>query len=449
MDSATEVASATEAAPAATVALATATADAPLASETAQAAPPLPSTTPVAFPSPTALPSASAAPLATPLPLALQLSVFEDLWQTVNDTYLYPDFNGLDWNAIHAEYRARIEAGLSNADYYAALAEMVDRLGDDHSAYVSPEDAAAEDAAYAGDVDYVGIGVYLSAVPERQRAVILAVFAGSPAEQAGLQMHDSILTVDGQPILDADGFLQPLIRGPEGSSLAMEVQNPAGETRQVTLTRQHITSPLPIPYEVLISPAGQRIGYLMLLTFSDSTVDERVGDLLREMNAAAPLDGLIIDNRNNEGGAGDVLEGVLTYFTSGILGDFISRQEERPLRIRRSGDVEGSKTVPLVVLVGKDTVSYGEVFCGTLKDNGRAYLIGETSDGNVETLWRYDFEDGSRAWIANESFRPRNHPEQNWEQTGIIPDQAVPAPWDLYTTQTDPAVLAALDHFDQ
>ena len=360
-----------------------------------------------------------------------------------------PDFNGLDWNAIHAEYRARIEAGLSNADYYAALAEMVDRLGDDHSAYVSPEDAAAEDAAYAGDVDYVGIGVYLSAVPERQRAVILAVFAGSPAEQAGLQMHDSILTVDGQPILDADGFLQPLIRGPEGSSLAMEVQNPAGETRQVTLTRQHITSPLPIPYEVLISPAGQRIGYLMLLTFSDSTVDERVGDLLREMNAAAPLDGLIIDNRNNEGGAGDVLEGVLTYFTSGVLGDFISRQEERPLRIRRSGDVEGSKTVPLVVLVGKDTVSYGEVFCGTLKDNGRAYLIGETSDGNVETLWRYDFEDGSRAWIANESFRPRNHPEQNWEQTGIIPDQAVPAPWDLYTTQTDPAVLAALEHFDQ
>jgi len=52
--------------------------------------------------------------------------------------------------------------------------------------------------------------------------------------------------------------------------------------------------------------------------------------------------------------------------------------------------VNGSQQIPLVVLIGQATASYGEVFAGVLKDIGRAYLIGETTDGNVETLWGYD-----------------------------------------------------------
>jgi hypothetical protein len=68
--------------------------------------------------------------------------------------------------------------------------------------------------------------------------------------------------------------------------------------------------------------------------------------------------------------------------------------------------------------------------------------------GNIETLWGYDFDDGSRLWIAHETFRPRDHPDQDWEQTGIIPDLEVIVNWDEYTTENDPAVLAALDYFD-
>jgi C-terminal processing protease CtpA/Prc len=102
----------------------------------------------------------------------------------------------------------------------------------------------------------------------------------------------------------------------------------------------------------------------------------------------------------------------------------------------------------VVVLVGKNTVSYGEIFSGILKDSARATLIGETTDGNVETLWGYDFDDGSRAWIAHESFRPFNHPEENWEELGIVPDQVIAGSFYDYTLETDPAVLAALAHFD-
>jgi carboxyl-terminal processing protease len=101
------------------------------------------------------------------------------------------------------------------------------------------------------------------------------------------------------------------------------------------------------------------------------------------------------------------------------------------------------------VLVGPNTVSFGEIFSGILKDQGRATLIGETTEGNVEILWGYNFEDGSRAWIAHDTFEPVNHPEWDWEHDGIIVDIEVPADWDEFTFQTDPAIQAALEHLNQ
>jgi C-terminal processing protease CtpA/Prc len=97
-------------------------------------------------------------------------------------------------------------------------------------------------------------------------------------------------------------------------------------------------------------------------------------------------------------------------------------------------------------MVGRDTVSYGEVFAGVLKDLGRGYVIGETTDGNVETLWGYDFEDGSRAWIAHDSFRPFMHPDENWEESGIVPDLSVPVNWGEVSFESDPAIQAAVDY---
>ena len=39
---------------------------------------------------------------------------------------------------------------------------------------------------------------------------------------------------------------------------------------------------------------------------------------------------LILDNRMNGGGSSAVVEPILGYFTGGVMGHFVSRQEERP-----------------------------------------------------------------------------------------------------------------------
>lgn len=397
------------------------------------------------LPSPTNTLETKPSPLVTPS--ALQLSIFDELWQIVNDEYLYADFNGLDWNAIHQEYYDRIQTGLTNEEFYLTMDEMIFRLGDDHSIFLNPQEAAEEDAQFSGKYDYVGVGILVDAVPERNRGVILLVFPDSPAEQAGLLPHDNILAVDGESIIDKEGYLRDIIRGPEGSLISMTIQSPGQEPRNVVLARQRINGAIPVPYSVLTTPNGRRIGYILLVTFADNTIDNQVATALQEMNKDAPLDGLILDNRYNEGGMDTIMRDTLSYFTKGVLGFFISRGEEHPLQVKGE-DIGGSQEIPLVVLVDTDTVSFGEVFSGILQDIGRAYLIGERTEGNVEILWGYDFEDGSRAWIAHESFRPFNHPDADWEKTGITPDLNAISSWDQYTSKDDPALQAALLHFD-
>jgi len=393
---------------------------------------------------------AEATPTPTLVPLGKreQLDIFEKLWKIVNEEYLYADFNGLDWDQVHTDYRQKIEDGLSTPDFYVAMDEMIYTLNDEHSIYLNPQQVAAEETEYAGNLDYVGIGVYISYLPEKQRAVILLVFPGGPAERAGLKARDSILAVNGVALDDEEGSAIDMLLGIEGTQVTITVQSPGEDPRQMTLPRGRITSSIPVPHEVLLTPAGQRIGYLVIPTFTDSGVGDKVGEALADLTADAPLDGIIVDNRLNGGGFDDVMATSLSYFVDGKVGYFSNRQGDELLQISRK-NVGGSANLPMVVLVGPDTVSFGEVFSGILKDQNRATLIGQTTDGNVEILWGYTFDDGSRAWIAHDTFKPFNHPDDDWEHEGIVVDISAPAAWEDYTTATDPAILASLEFFDQ
>ncbi|UCH59044.1 MAG: PDZ domain-containing protein [Anaerolineales bacterium] len=379
----------------------------------------------------------------------LQQSVFKALWGAIQQDYLYTDYNGLDWDQIFLDYSALIQGGLSDPAFYQSMGELVERLADDHSVFLTPMEARDEDAEYSGENDFVGIGILTSFVPERSRITIIVVFPNSPADLAGIQPHDSILAVDGVPIVGEEGVRRSLLRGPEGSSLELTLQTPGEEPRQVTVTRQRVTGPVPIISKELTTLRGKSIGYILLPTFSDQTVGDQFKLVLENFLTNDRVEGLVIDNRQNPGGADTVTRSILGHFIKGNVGYFVDRTVHKRAFNVLGADIHGSYNLPLVVLVGPNTASFGEIFTGILKDSRRAFIIGEPTEGNIELLWRYDFQDGSRAWIARETFRSLQNPDQDWELTGIIPDQIVPSSWDEYTVDTDPAIKAALDYFDQ
>lgn len=377
-----------------------------------------------------------------PLTTDEQLQVLDELVATINEVYLYPDFNGVDWDSIVADYRARVEGGLDTESFYTEMENLISELGDEHSSFESPARVEQAERELSGRNDYVGIGVYALPQVEKGQVSILAVFPDSSAEHGGLKAHDSILAVDGIPIVEGDVAHVERVRGPECSTVVLTVKSPGEAPREVTFIRNRITSPLPIDARLVTTNDGSRIGYIFLPTFFDQTIPENVRQALEDFG---PLDGLILDNRMNGGGASDVVEPILSHFAEGTLGYFVSRSKEYPLEIT-ADPVHNSLTVPLVILVSEETVSFGEIFSGLLQDTGRAKLAGQTTLGNVETLRGYDFSDGSRAWIAEERFDPPVS-NANWEQDGIRPDLEAHADWDTFTFETDPGIAAALKLF--
>ena len=79
-----------------------------------------------------------------------------------------------------------------------------------------------------------------------------------------------------------------------------------------------------------------------------------------------------------------------------------------------------------------------------MRDARDAKITGETSLGNVELKNGYDFDDGSKLWIAAWKF-DSDFSDDDWEELGIIPDIQSYAPWDTFTFDTDPSIAAALE----
>ena len=379
----------------------------------------------------------------SPPPAALspeqQGDVVAALDAIVRDHYLYEDFNGTDWPGAVVALDGRIAAGLDTATFYGAMSALITSLGDDHSHFESPAEVAAAATELAASNDYVGIGGLMLPVLDEDLVTVLAVFPGSAAEHAGLDLHDSIIAVDGVPLAAGTGFRG--LRGPECSLIVMTVRTPGEQARTVSAVRFRVEGGIPITARLVPTDDGRTIGYLLIPTLGDGSIDDQVRTALEEFG---DLDGLILDLRVNGGGSSTVLQPLLALFTSGTVGDYVSRAETRPLEIT-ADDVHNSQTVPLAVLIGEDTVSYAEVLAGTLAAAGRATLIGETTLGNVETLRGYDLPDGAKLWLAAERFYPRADPNADWERDGIIPDVAVASEWQDFTFETDPALPPALD----
>jgi C-terminal peptidase prc len=372
---------------------------------------------------------------------ARQLRVFDGLWNVVNESYVYTDYNGLDWAAVRITVEQEISAGIPNETFYDLMHGVVVSLNDNHSYFLSPQEARDENDEYQGKGEFVGIGILSDQNMEKRYAYVLQVLPDSPAQEAGIKAHDHILSVDGQPVIDDQGNLHlSLLRGPIGSTVTVTVQTPGAEPRTLSVTRARLPSSFPVESRIL--PGSKRIGYILIPTFFEEDMGDRVRNALRQLMKGGRLDGLIVDMRINNGGAYPVLMTNLGFLTAGNVGSLVDRQGTRQVLSVHAERIGNSQTVPLMVLIGPSTESYAEVYAGALRAKGRAKLLGQKSAGNIETLHGHDFEDGSEAWIAEETFRLPNG--SNWEGKGLAPDVLIDKGWDEYTVEDDPAISAAV-----
>jgi carboxyl-terminal processing protease len=368
-----------------------------------------------------------------------QTRTFEALWSHLKGSYIYYDTADVDWDALHKNYADRIEAGLTDQEFSAMLHELETKLPTGALIYQSRTERLDADTQDFSTYEGIGaiIGFQEKDVPH---IVILDVIAGSPAEKAGLKAHDSIFKIDDNPVLLEEGLtVGNRVRGPSGSTVTLDVKTPGKPERSVEVTRGKLTSSGKLEaYQV----KGTQYGYILFPPINYTNMYDDVVKNLQTFATNQKLEGLILDLRVAGTSNSWPLQQLLTLFHNGKVGEFYnSAQQTQPVSIKGE-DQYGSQTVPLIILIGKNTSGSPEILAASLQAGKRAILIGETTPGSIENTSSFYLPDGSRAFVETTSFRLPNGAE--FGNTGIKPNVAVEAGWDDVLPNADPVLDAAI-----
>lgn len=371
--------------------------------------------------------------------------LYRQIWRTVNQQYVYQDFNGADWAAAEHGYDERINSAPSTEAFYAIVREAIDSLGDDHTRFDSPQDAAADEALYSGTAGYAGIGVMLRDLPDE--IVIIRIAQDGPADRAGVRIYDTITAIDGRAVSDfiaKEEDYGPAVRGPVGTTVTLSVRR-GGQILEIPIVRNAIPGDA-FPEAIARIIPGTTVQLLTIDSFNRENLRDMVIDALDEGTAPGVIPtGLIIDVRENGGGSVEAMSQIIGLFVDGgVLGEAVGRNDALPITVDPGHVLTRYTDLPIVVLTSEGTVSAAEMFASGMKSLRQATLVGTTTAGNTENLYPYDFDDGSVLWLAEVLFRQNDGTFV--DHIGVNPDITVPANPDAYEPSTDPVIQAALQH---
>jgi C-terminal peptidase prc len=364
------------------------------------------------------------------------------LWNTVNEHYVYRDFRGVDWASVRTTYRERVIQASNPADFYAILKEVVALLNDDHSRFDDPQEAAMNDAVYNGEAGYAGIGIMIRELDIG--LLVTRIAEDGPADHAGIRPYD-VITAIGTTLVTTtyalgDAGYSSLIRGPIGSDLTVTVQRGDNAPQQITLQRNAIAGDA-FP-EAVARMLDRGIVLLTIDSFDRDSLADIVKDALNHASAHRQPVGLIIDIRENGGGSIDAMLNVVALLhDGGTIGDQVDRNNTYPLTVPAHRTLPPFDKLPIAILTSQDTASASEMFTAGLRHLKNVTVVGETTSGNSENLYPYDFDDGSVLWLAELLYRQPNG--TYIENVGIVPDITITAGWDDLHPEKDKFINAA------
>lgn len=297
-----------------------------------------------------------------------------------------------------------------------AISGYIEGLGDEYTEYISKKDMADYMADTMGN--FVGVGIYMVQDTETNRIMVLSPIKGGPAQKAGLQPGDYIISVDGveysgEQMTEASNN----IKGEEGTTVKIEILR-GNETLNFELTRENIKVN-PVEGEVL----EDDIGYITFSSFDEGTADE-FKSKFEELQGQG-ITSLIIDLRNNGGGIVDEALNIANYI--------LDKDSVILYEVNKSNEEEVEKTtddpiinMPIVVLTNGNTASSSEILAGALKDHGKATIVGTKTYGKGVIQQIITLSDGSGLKITSEKYLTPNRTEIN--KVGIEPDEEVELP---------------------
>ncbi len=293
----------------------------------------------------------------------------------------------------------------------AAADAMVNAMGDRWSYYIP----AAELPSFLENSEnaYVGIGVTVQATDDNSGLMVIAVQPGGPAEEAGVQVGDVIIQVDGESAQDRTVTeISAMIKGEEGTVVSITVLR-SGEGITMSMTRKRMETT--VASSKLLN---EHVGLVTIQNFDERCADETIAAIKALLNQGADM--LLFDVRNNPGGYVDELTKVLDYLLP--EGNLIRTVGTDGSDETVTSDADCVK-VPMAVLVNENTYSAAELFAVDLSEYGVARIFGQKTSGKGFFQQVFQFSDGSAAGISVGRYYTSQG--NNLEGLGLTPDEEI------------------------
>lgn len=329
-----------------------------------------------------------------------------------------------------------VDAPDSDALLRGAIDGMLEEVEDPYARYFPAGDFDEFSASLDGT--FSGVGLMLEETPEG--SVIVSVLEGTPADRAGIEEGERIVSVDGENVAD-----QPLenivtkVKGDPGTSVVLGLDGGDAGARELRITRAEFDVPI-----LVTEMLDGEVGYIELRQFVDGA-----GEQVREAVATMVNDGaagIVLDLRNNPGGLLNEAIGVASVFIED--GAIVSVEERGGTNETFEAIDDAFEDIPLVVLVDDHSASASEIVAGAVQDAERGPVVGESTfgKGTVQTIAQ--LSDGSGVKFTTARYSTPSG--DSIEGVGVTPDVEVAAgdPDEIDGLDDDPQLQAAVEELE-
>lgn len=369
----------------------------------------------------------------------------DELWRKrVKYDALNLKLTGKDWNEIKEVLGKRYNNALKrltqthNEDAFQLYMNAFAREVDPHTSYLSPR--SADQFQQEMNLSLEGIGAVLQMTDDY--TIIRSLVAGGPAAKSKqITEGDRIVSVgqEGEDMVDVIGWrlddVVQLIKGPKGTTVKLEIlpEGKDAKSEIISITRDKVRLEDRAVKSEIIEQDGKKIGVLEVPSFYVGLAKD-TDKLLVDLKAQN-VDGIIVDLRNNGGGAlteATALSGL--FITSGPVVQV--RDSYGRVSVNSDTDDVISYQGPLMVLVNRYSASASEIFAAAMQDYGRGIVVGENSFGKGTVQQHrslnhiydlFDKELGYVQYTIQKFYRIDGGSTQN---RGVVPDIAYPTPID-------------------
>lgn len=394
------------------------------------------------------------------LPIRAQSAseIFDQVWETVNENFYDPNFNGVDWQAMRSKYQPQVRHAQSSEQVAAAINQMLSELKTSHTQLYTANEPAYYQALGIfqpripdlrqqlkkffpnGKIEYSGIGIFTQDI--HGKTFVSAILDGSPAAEAQLKVGDQLLSVEGRPFHPIQSFA-----GKANQKVTLLIQRERsvsnGESPNSSSQQEIVVTPKMLDATTMFLDAqkasnqvierqGKKIAYVHIWSYAGDQYHRQLEDDLL-YGRLKDADALVLDLREGWGGTP---ASVLNIYTG--RGPSVTNVPRNGTR----NTYNSHWNKPVVMLVNEASRSAKEILAYSFQRYNIGRVVGSKTAGAVVAGRPVLMSDGSLLYVAAADVYVDG--EQRLEGKGVTPDIIVPFSLE-YAQGADPQKEQAID----